>query len=137
MTAQKEYIITEDGMNELDKYFSEHHDGLIHIAWKNLKDKFIRPAKESSNIPGQCPFCNTHENNLFACYKSEQKLSCSYIKREEGCPILKSSDKVLDVVTKRFKESFKEDPAEWTQQQIIYLIEQVRVELRQQKEREQ
>jgi hypothetical protein len=40
--AQKEYIITGEGMDELDKYFSEHHDALIHIAWKNLKDKHVR-----------------------------------------------------------------------------------------------
>lgn len=48
--AQKEYIITEDGMDELDKYFIEHKDGLIKIAWKNFKDKHVRSAKESSDV---------------------------------------------------------------------------------------
>ena len=37
------YIITESGLAELDKYFIENKDSLIKIAWKNLKDKEIRP----------------------------------------------------------------------------------------------
>jgi hypothetical protein len=46
---EKEYIITEDGMDELDKYFIEHKDGLIKIAWKNLKDKHVRPYTSASS----------------------------------------------------------------------------------------
>jgi hypothetical protein len=38
-----QYIITEDGFADLDKYFLENKDDLIRIAWKNLKDKHIRP----------------------------------------------------------------------------------------------
>ena len=90
---QKGYIITEDGMNELDKYFSEHHDGLIHIAWKNLKDKFIRPAKESSDkvleekpecfgtirlIVRKCLDCKFNE----VCYDKRQELRTK--EREQG-----------------------------------------------------
>jgi len=50
MTEQKpdQYIITEKGLAELDKYFIGHKDSLIKIAWKNLKDKEIRsiPAED-------------------------------------------------------------------------------------------
>ena len=37
----KQYTITEGGLVELDKYFIEHKDSLIRIAWKNLKDREI------------------------------------------------------------------------------------------------
>jgi len=40
---QPEYIITNEGLAELDKYFIEHKDDLIRIAWKNLRDAHIRP----------------------------------------------------------------------------------------------
>lgn len=46
---QKEYIITEDGIGELDKYFIEHKDKLIKIAWKNLKDKHVCPHAVKSS----------------------------------------------------------------------------------------
>jgi hypothetical protein len=36
-----QFLITEDGVAELDKYFIEHKDALFRIAWKNFKDKHI------------------------------------------------------------------------------------------------
>jgi hypothetical protein len=37
-----QYIITKEGLAELDKYFIEHKDSIIKFAWKNFKDKEIR-----------------------------------------------------------------------------------------------
>ena len=54
-----QYIITEDGFADLDKYFLENKDDLIRIAWKNLKDKHIHPYQServSSRIA--CQDCN-------------------------------------------------------------------------------
>jgi Leu/Phe-tRNA-protein transferase len=47
-------------------------------------------------------------------------------------PYQSERDKVLNLLIKRMKEANNDDPSEWTWQQIIYQIEQVRVELRQQ-----
>jgi hypothetical protein len=35
----------------------------------------------------RCPFCDTHENNLMACYATEHKMTCSFVKQEGRCPI--------------------------------------------------
>ena len=39
---EKQYIITGDGLAELEKYFLEHKDDLFRTAWKNFRDKHIR-----------------------------------------------------------------------------------------------
>jgi hypothetical protein len=38
-----QYIINEEGVADLDKYFMACKDDIIRIAWKNLKDKYIHP----------------------------------------------------------------------------------------------
>ena len=38
-----QYIITDEGLTDLEKYFMEHKDDLFRIAWKNFKDKHISP----------------------------------------------------------------------------------------------
>lgn len=43
-------------------------------------------------------------------------------------------DNVLKLLIKRLKQANNDDPAEWTMQQILYQIEQVRTELRQSKD---
>jgi hypothetical protein len=47
---QLEYIITNEGLAELDKYFIEHKDDLIRIAWKNLRDAHILPYQSSRDM---------------------------------------------------------------------------------------
>ena len=39
---QKGYIISQKWYDDLEKYFSNHHDDLIRIAWQNMKND-IRP----------------------------------------------------------------------------------------------
>jgi hypothetical protein len=51
-----QYIITEEGLTDLEKYFMEHKDDLFRIAWKNFKDKHISPYNPQAE-----PLC-WHEN---------------------------------------------------------------------------
>jgi len=64
----QEYIVTEEGLAELDKYFIEHKDSLFKIAWKNFKDNHIRPynpqAGKKNYFGGKCTcnkFVNCHD----------------------------------------------------------------------------
>ena len=43
MTPKPEWIITDEGFVDLDKYFTMHKDPIMRIAWKKFKDKAIRP----------------------------------------------------------------------------------------------
>lgn len=67
-------IISEEGINELDKYFIEHKDPLMKVAWKNLKDKYVRPHNGEfipnfhkcmhKEIRNDVEFCHYHDKEI-------------------------------------------------------------------------